>query len=220
MADTSERINFGRAKLVIGFSLLAIGLFIGNWTWNIIESFQSGARLEIYPDYLYAIPASERFYYPSNYWVMRVPDYLLRYLTLGVFITTTSLTIVASSLLKQLSGIVWDADKNKYAKLIIGFVLITIGLIVSVEVWNTVPSFQGPITQVDNIDYVEGFPWGFLLPSSYVVLKVPDYLLRYLILGVFTTTVGLTILSFLVWKRLEMYSDSQQVRPVGETNDG
>jgi len=65
---------------------------------------------------------------------------------------------------------------------------------------------------------VEGFPWGFLLPSSYVVLKVPDYLLRYLILGVFTTTVGLTILSFLVWKRLEMYSDSQQVRPVGETH--
>ena len=43
---------------------------------------------------------------------------------------------------------------------------------------------------------------------------------QYLILGGFITAVGTTLVASLLWRRLEMYYDSQQVRPVGETNDG
>ena len=91
------------------------------------------------------------------------------------------------------------------AKLVMGFALLAIGLRISVGAWNLIPYHQGPLTQIDNIDYVEGFPWGFLFPSSYVVLKVPDYLLRYVVLGVFTATVGITIVASLGWKRLADY---------------
>jgi hypothetical protein len=83
----------------------------------------------------------------------------------------------------------------------LGFALLAIGLFISVGAWNLIPYHQGPLTQIDNVDYVEGFLWGFLFPSSYVVLKVPDYLLRYLIIGVFTATVGITIMASSLLKR-------------------
>ncbi len=92
---------------------------------------------------------------------------------------------------------------KKQASLMIGFALLAIGLRISVGAWNLIPYHQGLLTQIDDIDYVEGFPWGFLFPSSYVVLKVPDYLLRYVVLGVFITTVGLTIVAPSLLKRLE-----------------
>jgi hypothetical protein len=37
--------------------------------------------------------------------MFEVPDYFLRYLILGVFITTVGITIVAPSLLKRFAGI-------------------------------------------------------------------------------------------------------------------
>ena len=100
--------------------------------------------------------------------------------------------------------------------LVVGFALLAIGLRTSVGAWNLIPYHQGPLTQIDDIDYVEGFPWGFLFPSSYVVLKVPDYLLRYVVLGVFTATVGITIVASILLKQLTLYSDSQGVNSVGE----
>jgi len=96
---------------------------------------------------------------------------------------------------------------NRRAKLVIGFALLAVGLFISVGAWNLIPYHQGPLTQIDNVDYVEGFPWGFLFPSSYVVLKVPDYLLRYLVFGVFTTTVGITIVASTLLKRLAGIED-------------
>ena len=190
------------SKLMFGFALLAIGLFIGLWTWNTIESFQSATRRVLFIDYL-EIPASERFYYPTHYWIMRVPDYLLRYLELGVFITTTSLTIIASSLLKQLTGIFGDTEMKQLTKLIVGFSVLALGLIIRVEVGNALQSFQVGVRQIDDISVGPGYP--FWLPLSWEVLKVPDYLLRYLVLGVFTTTIGITFFVSPLWKRLADY---------------
>ncbi len=88
-------------RLMIGFALLALGLFIGNWTWNTIESFQGGVRqiddISVGPGYPPWLPLSWE--------VLKVPDYLLRYLVLGVFTSTVGITIVAPSLLKRLAGI-------------------------------------------------------------------------------------------------------------------
>ncbi len=100
----------------------------------------------------------------------------------------------------------------------IGFSLLAIGRFIDLWTWNTIESFQGGVRQIDNISVGPGYP--FWLPLSWEVLKVPDYLLQYLVLGWFITAVGTTLVASLLWRRLEMYYDSQQVRPVGETNDG
>ncbi len=87
----------------------------------------------------------------------------------------------------------------KISKLMIGFALLAIGLIIGVGAWNLVLSYPG--SSFTFIEYVE--PRNrILFPDSFALYKVPDYLLRYLIIGVFISTVGLTILSSLVWKRL------------------
>ncbi len=104
------------------------------------------------------------------------------------------------------------------AKLVLGFALVVFGRFIDLWTWNTIESFQGGIRQIDNINVGPGYP--FWLPQSWEVLKVPDYLLQYLVRGGFITAVGITILASVGWKLLEMYYDSQQVRPVGETNDG
>ncbi len=106
-------------------------------------------------------------------------------------------------------------------RLLVGFALLALGLIISVEVWNAIQSFQSGAHQEVFIDYLE-IPASerFYYPTHYWIMRIPDYLLRYIVLGVFTTTVGITILASAGWKRLEMYYDTQQVRPVGETNDG
>lgn len=84
-------------------------------------------------------------------------------------------------------------------RLAIGFALLAIGLFISVGAWNLVLSYPG--SSFTFIEYVE--PRNrILFPDSFALYKVPDYLLRYLIIGVFISTVGITILSSLVWKRL------------------
>jgi hypothetical protein len=84
-------------------------------------------------------------------------------------------------------------------RLAIGFALLAIGLFISVGAWNLVLSYPG--SSFTFIEYVE--PRNrILFPDSFAIYKVPDYLLRYLIIGVFISTVGITILSSLVWKRL------------------
>ena len=103
-------------------------------------------------------------------------------------------------------------------KLVIGLSLSAFGRFIGLWTRNTIESFQSGIKQLDNINVGPDYPiW---LPKSWEVLKVPDYLLQYLVLGGFITAVGTTILASVIWKRLEMYSDSQQVKPVGETNNG
>jgi predicted histidine transporter YuiF (NhaC family) len=70
-------------KLILGFALLAIGLLIGVGAWNSIQYFQGGLQ-------------------------HKVPDYLLKYLVLGVFTMTVGTTIVAPSLWKRLVGNIGD----------------------------------------------------------------------------------------------------------------
>ncbi len=103
-------------------------------------------------------------------------------------------------------------------KLVIGLSLSAFGRFIGVWTRNTIESFQSGLKQIDHINVGPDYPiW---LPKSWEVLKVPDYLLQYLVLGGFITAVGITILASVGWKLLEMYYDSQQVGPVGETNDG
>ena len=100
MADTSERINIGRAKLVMGFALLAIGLIITSGVLYDIQSEQGDFRQA-------ASGTQSPFssWRPSSYEILRVPDYLLGYLMLGVFITTVGITILVPPLLKRFAGI-------------------------------------------------------------------------------------------------------------------
>ncbi len=99
MSNISEQITSGRVKLVIGFSLLAIGRFIDLWTWNTIESFQGGVRqidnISVGPDY--------PIWLPKSWEVLKVPDYLLQYLVVGGFIMSVGLTILASLGWKRLA---------------------------------------------------------------------------------------------------------------------
>lgn len=87
----------------------------------------------------------------------------------------------------------------------LGIALMAIGLFITVGVWNTLHSFQGGIRQIDNVSPAPGYP--FWMPLSWEVLKVPDYLLQYLVLGVFTTTVGITIVASPLLKRLASIED-------------
>ncbi len=147
-----------------------------------------------------------RVLFPDSFAVFKVPDYLLRYLVLGVFITATSLTIGASSLLKQqLAGIFRDTEMKQLTELMVGFSVLTLGLIISVSVGNALQSFQGGFRQVDNLYPVLGYP--FWMPLKYEVFKCPDYLLGYLVLGVFISTIGITIVASPLWKRFTGIED-------------
>jgi len=87
------------------------------------------------------------------------------------------------------------------ARFIVGFALLAIGLLISVSVWNTILAWQGDVLGKVYIDHVK--PRNrILFPLAFIVFEVPDYLLRYLLLGVFTTTVGLAILAPPAFKRL------------------
>ena len=103
-------------------------------------------------------------------------------------------------------------------KIVIGLSLSAFGRFIGLWTRNTIETFQSGLTQLDNINVGPDYP--FWLPKSWEVLKVPDYLLQYLVLGGFITAVGLTLVASSLWKRIEMYSDSQQVRPVGEPTNG
>jgi hypothetical protein len=190
-----------RTRLVIGFALLAIGLYISVGAWKLALSYPGSSFVFI--DFV--VPRNLALF-PDSFAVYKVPDYLLRYLVLGVFITATSLTIVASSLLKQqLAGFFRDTEMKQFTELMVGFSVLVLGLIISVSVGNALHSFQGVFRQVDHLYPVLGYP--FWAPLSYEVIKCPDYLLRYLILGVFITTVGITIVTPSLLKRLAGIED-------------
>ncbi len=99
IAEKSERINNRRAKLVIAFALLAIGLIISFGSWNGILAWQGDDRGKVHVTYV--VPR-ERVLFPTSFELFEVPDYLLMRLMLGVFITTIGITIVASPLWKRL----------------------------------------------------------------------------------------------------------------------
>ncbi len=73
-----------------------------------------------------------------------------------------------------------------------GFALLAVGLLISVGAWNGILAWQGDDRGKVHVTY--DLPHDHILfPTSFVLFQVPDYLLWYLILGVFTTTVGITI---------------------------
>ena len=184
-----------RTRSVVCFALSAIGLYISVGAWKLALSYPGS-----YYAFIEVVVPRNLALFPDSFAVYKVPDYLLRYLILGVFITTTSLTIVTSSLLKQLAGIFRDTEMKQFTKLMVGFSMLVLGLIISVSVGNALHSFQGVFRQVDHLYPILGYP--FWAPLSYEVIKFPDYLLRYLVLGVFTTTVGMTIVASPLLKRL------------------
>ena len=81
----------------------------------------------------------------------------------------------------------------------LGIALLVIGLLISVDVRNSILSYQGGVRQMEDVTPGPGYP--FWMPISYEVMNVPDYLLRYLVIGVFTTTVGITIVASPLLKR-------------------
>ena len=92
-------------------------------------------------------------------------------------------------------------------RLMFGIAFLAFGLFLSVGAWNTIQSYQGGILSKANLYPVTGAEYPFWMSFSYIVFKVPDYLLNYLILGVFTTTVGITFLVPLLWNRLAGIED-------------
>ena len=189
-------------RLMIGFALLAIGLYISVGAWKLALSYPGSSFV-----FIEVVVPRNLALFPDSFAVYKVPDYLLRYLILGVFITATSLTIVASSLLKQqLAGIFRDTEMKQFTELMVGFSVLVLGLIISVSVGNALHSFQGVFRQVDHLYPVLGGVQ-FWMPLKYEVIKCPDYLLRYLVLGVFTITVGITIVTPSLLKRLAGIED-------------
>ncbi len=92
-------------------------------------------------------------------------------------------------------------ESMKISKLMIGFALLAIGLLISVGAWNGILEWQGDDRGKVHVRYI--LPHNrILFPLSFEMFEVPDYLLRYLIVGVFITSVGITILASLLWKRL------------------
>lgn len=89
-----------RTKLMFGLILLAIGLIITGGVLYDIQSEQGDVRYAAS-----GTPSPFSSWRPRSYEILRVPDYLLGYLGLGVFTTTVGITIVTPSLLKRLAGI-------------------------------------------------------------------------------------------------------------------
>jgi len=86
---------------MFGIALLAVGLFITVGAWNTVLSYQGGVQ-----SHQFVTPGPEYpFWMPLSYDVFKVPDYLLRYLVLGVFTITVGITIVVPPLLKRFAGI-------------------------------------------------------------------------------------------------------------------
>ncbi len=90
-----------RTRFMFGFALLAIGLLISVGAGNGILAWQGDDSRKVFVTYV--LPHN-RILFPTSFEMFEVPDYFLRYLILGVFITTVGITIVAPSLLKRLAG--------------------------------------------------------------------------------------------------------------------
>ncbi len=103
----------------------------------------------------------------------------------------------------------------KISKLIFGFALVAIGLLISVGAWNGILAWQGDDRGKVHVSYIPSKNNPFLgnpllFPLSFEMFEVPDYLLRYLILGVFLTTVGITIVAPPILKRFAGIEDDQR----------
>ena len=101
----------------------------------------------------------------------------------------------------------------------IGVAVMAFGLLISVGAWNLVLWYQGGTRHGAFVEYVPPKYNSLLFPTHFMVFSVPDYLLRYLGLGVFTTTVGITLVASWIWKRLELDEVSQGGSSVGGLND-
>jgi len=88
----------------------------------------------------------------------------------------------------------------------LGIALLAVGLILSYSVWNAILTGQGDDSRFVHVTYA-GPHNRILFPTSFEMFEVPDYLLRYLVLGVFTTTVGITIVASPLLKRLAGIED-------------
>ena len=95
---------------------------------------------------------------------------------------------------------------KRKTRLVIGFALLAIGLIISVGAWNGILAWQGDDRGRSHVTYLPSRE-RVLFPTSFEVFEVPDYLLMRLILGVFTTTVGITIVVPPFLKRLARIED-------------
>ena len=87
------------SKLMFGFALLAIGLIITGGVLYDIQSEQGDVRYAAS-----GTPSPFSSWRPRSYEILRVPDYLLGYLGLGVSTSTVGIALVVSPLLKRLAG--------------------------------------------------------------------------------------------------------------------
>ena len=87
------------------------------------------------------------------------------------------------------------------SRLVICFALLAIGILISVGSWNEILAWQGDDRGKVHVTYVPSRE-RVLFPTSFELFEVPDYLLMRLILGVFITTVGITIVAPSLFKRL------------------
>ncbi len=88
----------------------------------------------------------------------------------------------------------------------IGFALLAIGLIISFYSWNGILAWQGDDRGRSHVTYLPPRE-RLLFPTSFELFEVPDYLLMRLMLGVFITTVGITIVAPSLLKRLAGIED-------------
>ncbi len=95
--------------------------------------------------------------------------------------------------------------KNR-TRLVTGFALLAIGLIIGVGSWNGILAWQGDDRGRSHVTYLPPRE-RVLFPTSFEIFEVPDYLLMRLMLGVFTTTVGITIVVPPLLKRLAGVED-------------
>jgi len=95
---------------------------------------------------------------------------------------------------------------EKRTRYIVGFALLAIGLIICIVAWNGILVWQGDDRGRSHVTYLPSRE-RVLFPTSFEVFEVPDYLLMRLLLGVFTTTVGITIVTPSLLKRLAGIED-------------
>ena len=104
---------------------------------------------------------------------------------------------------------------KKRSRLVVWFALLAVGLIISVGSWNGILAWQGDDRGRSHVTYIPSKNNPFLgnpllFPLSFEMFEVPDYLLRYLIVGVFITSVGITILVPPLMKRFAGIEDDQR----------
>ncbi len=97
-------------------------------------------------------------------------------------------------------------ETMKISKLMFGFALLAIGLLISVGTWNGILAWQGDDRGKVHVTYLPTRERA-LFPTSFELFEIPDYLLMRLMLGVFTSTVGITIVAPSLLKRLAGIED-------------